>query len=628
MHAIDLRGGKTHNLKGVDLAFEAGELCAITGVSGAGKSSLAMDTLYAEGQRRFVESFSPYARQFLERLDRPPMDRLEPIAAGVAVDRRAPIKSSRSTVATMADLEPYLSALFAREAVPMCPRCNVLAVRSDPHEAAKRITDAHRGELVTITYPLRVDGTEAFLDVRESLLQSGFRRIVAAGKTRDLDTVAPSEVLADGRGQLDVVIDRVALDALSKDRIAAAVETGWSRGKGRADVLFATKEAPLVSLSEGLSCPSCARSFDPPTPTLFSYQSPVGACGSCKGFGRTIGIDWNKVIPNEELSLLQGAIKPWGGKTSQYERKVLKKYCADQGIPLEAPWKTLTDAQRQAVIEGQGTWSGKKYPGVRAWFKWLETRTYKMHVRVLLSRYRAYNLCEACDGKRLSDTSLAYRVDGLDLGAWHALEIRSARAHLERLADLRGQGKLAKEELFTRLSYLERVGLGYLTLDRQARTLSGGEAQRVSLTAALGTALTGALFVLDEPTVGLHRRDIPPLVDAMRDLAHRGNVVLVIEHDPLVIASCDRVVELGPKAGDHGGAVTFDGAVADARKKRDSATSRALAGAPSLKSATGDAEDPERARWSKTCSIAFLAGVMARRSKRRSRTTGLTVSRS
>jgi len=571
-----LVGARTHNLRGLDIVLEPGVLVAITGPSGAGKSSLAIDTLYAEGQRRFVESFSPYARQFLERLDRPPMEKLEPVAAGVAVDRRAPIKSSRSTVATMADLEPYLSAVFAREAVPVCPDCGVLARRTDADVAARRVLEQKRGSRAVVTYALRVDGAEAFLDVREGLLKEGYRRVLVGGEARDLDELAPSAVTKDGRGTLHVVVDRLKLDPKDRPRLVAAVESAWG-GAGRPAHVHVEGESEPVAIAHGLVCPKCARSFPPPSPSLFSYQSPVGACPSCRGFGRTIGVDYAKVIPNEDLSIDKGAIRAWTGKTSQYERRVLGKWCKTHGIPTDAPWRELTATQKKQVIEGEGKWTGGRYPGVSAWFKWLETRTYKMHVRVLLSRYRSYDLCAACGGKRLAPASLAYQVQGFDLGQWHAMEITDAVARLAALEPVTGQGRIAQSELVARLTYLREVGLGYLTLDRQARTLSGGEAQRVSLTAALGTALTGALFVLDEPTVGLHPSDVPPLVDAMRELAARGNIVLVVEHDPLVIAACDRVIELGPGSGANGGAITFDGAVASALKKSELATARAFA---------------------------------------------------
>ncbi|MBL8740058.1 MAG: excinuclease ABC subunit A, partial [Myxococcales bacterium] len=575
MFPIQLVGAKTHNLRGIDLVLRPGELCAVTGPSGAGKSSLAIDTLYAEGQRRFVESFTPYARQFLERLDRPPMEKLDPIAAGIAVDRRAPVKSSRSNVATLADLEPYLSALFASEAVPTCPTCGIPAERSDAIGHAEKLVTEHKGKRAIVVYPLRIDGTESYLDAREALLRDGYGRVLVGGETRDLESLAPSAVFGDGRGTLSVVVDRLKLAKDERGRLAAAVETAWRRAHDHA-VVHIEGEIEPRGVTQGLACPRCEKRFPMPKAAMFSYQSPIGACGTCKGFGRTIGIDFSKVVPNENLSLNGRAIKPWNGKTSQYERRMLKKYCEKHGIPMDRPWRELTDMQKTAVLEGEGSWKNGRYPGVRAWFQWLETKTYKMHVRVLLSRFRAYDICRDCDGKRLSKTSLAYRVADLDLGAWHQLEIREARRLLASLAPRGGHGTLAQKELATRLGYLERVGLGYLSLDRQARTLSGGEAQRVALTAALGTELVGALFVLDEPTVGLHPCDVEPLVLAMRELAERGNVVLVVEHDPQVIAACDRVIELGPGAGEAGGRVVYDGPVRGVLGRDELATARAL----------------------------------------------------
>ncbi|AUX21811.1 excinuclease ABC subunit A [Sorangium cellulosum] len=567
MHPICLRGARTHNLQGIDLDFRPGELVAIVGVSGAGKSSLALDTLYSEGQRRFVESFSPYARQFLERLERPPIDALEPVAAGVAVDRRAPVKSSRSTVATMADLEPYFCALFAREAVPVCPSCEAPAARTDPARAAELAASAHEGSTALVTYPIPVEGTERFLDVRESLLAAGYRRLLVRGETRDLDSVAPSEALS-GTDKVEVIVDRVRVAPRERRRLGAAIEEAWKGGGGDASLHLHHKAeanggngagATRLRLVRGLACPSCARAFEPPRPGLFSYQSPTGACSSCRGFGRTLGIDYDKVIPDPSKSIAGGAIRPWNSRSTTWERKLLRAFCERKGIRTDRPWRDLSEAQRALVLEGEGSWSQGKYPGVKAWFRWLETRTYKMHVRVLLARYRTYDVCDACHGKRLSQESLLYRVGGLDLAAWHDLELREARARLEAERAQTGQGEMARRELIARLGYLERVGLGYLSLARQARTLSGGEAQRVALTAALGTSLTGALFVLDEPTVGLHPTDIPPLVAAMRELADRGNAVLVIEHEPIVIQASDRVVELGPGAGKQGGRVTYDG---------------------------------------------------------------------
>jgi excinuclease ABC subunit A len=574
MLPIRLRGARTHNLRGIDLELPPGQLVAVTGPSGAGKSSLALDTLYAEGQRRFVESFSPYARQFLERLERPPMDELAPVAATVAVDRRAPVKSSRSTLATMADLEPYLAALFAREATPRCPDCGLEAIATSPRDAAARLAEAHEGARAIVTYAVHVDDAEQFLELREALAKDGYRRLVVAGAVREIDEVRPSEATAPGV-RVEVVVDRVSVGRRDARRLQEAIEAAWTRGAGRAEMR--AEGGAHVTVARGLVCPKCARAFDPPRPGLFSYNSPFGACDSCRGFGRVIAIDWDKVIPDPGKTLGAGAIKPWGGASTTWERGILEKFCRREKIPLDVPWGKLRASQRTAVLDGEGDWHHGKYPGVKAWFEWLEGRTYKMHVRVLLSRYREYTVCGACKGSRLNATALAYQVAGLNLGGWHALTVGDALARLGAYAAHDPQGKRVKEQLASRLGYLDAVGLGYLTLDRQARTLSGGEAQRAGLTTALGAALTGTLFVLDEPTVGLHATDVPALARVMRELSRAGNTVMVVEHEPLVVRTCDRALEMGPGAGPHGGRILFDGTPADLAKRTDLPTGKAWA---------------------------------------------------
>ncbi|MCL2726218.1 MAG: excinuclease ABC subunit UvrA [Polyangiaceae bacterium] len=580
MLPIRLRGASTHNLRNIDLDLEAGELVALTGPSGAGKSSLAIDTLYAEGQRRFVESFSPYARQFLERLERPPVTSLDPVAAAVAVDRRAPVKSSRSTVATLTDLEPYLAALFACEAVPTCPDCNEPAVATSAGDAANRVVLEFGGGRAVVSYPVRVESAESYLGLREELVKEGYRRLVVGGTMREIDEVRPSDAARPDVG-VEVVIDRLEVRERDQRRLQQAIETAWVRGDGRALLTRVDDELHRKVIARGLVCPSCARPFDPPRPGLFSYNSPLGACADCRGFGRVIAVDWNKVIPDKSKTIAQGAIKAWTGKSSEWERTVLKRFAKKRKISLDVPWEKLPAEERRLVIEGEGTWEDGKYPGVAAWFKWLEGRTYKMHVRVFLSRYRNYVPCATCGGARLNKTARTYRVGGLDLGGWHGLTVEEARARLANVAPANPQGRRVKEELSTRLAYLDAVGLSYLTLDRQARTLSGGEAQRASLTTALGASLTGTLFVLDEPTVGLHASDVPRLAEAMSHLAGAGNTVLVIEHDRSVVERCSRVIEMGPLAGPGGGRILFSGTPRELLAS-DTATGRAwrLAGSP------------------------------------------------
>jgi excinuclease ABC subunit A len=602
MLPVRLTGARTHNLRGVDLTLRPGELVAMTGRSGSGKSSLAIDTLYAEGQRRFVESFSPYARQFLERLERPPIEALDPVAASVAVDRRAPIKSSRSTLATMADLEAYLAGLFGCEAVPVCPTCGVLAETPSLAEVARRITSEWAGAKAILGYRARARATEDFLEIREGLARDGYRKLWVDGALLDIDAVRPSDVTA-ARGTFDVVIDRVSIGPDGARRLEEALEVAWKRGSGRAEMwaerpaarekgqlsLASLSPAEHVPIARGLACPKCARTFEPPHPGLFSYNSPLGACEACRGFGRTIAIDWGKVFPDPEKTLEAGAIRPWCGKSSEWERTVLARFAKRKKIPMDVPWGTLTAAQRDLVVEGEGTWTGGKYPGVRAWFRWLEGRTYKMHVRVLLARYREYTPCPSCNTSRLNATALSYRVGGKNLAEWHALSVKDALAATRVLVPRDPQGHRVKTELETRLGYLERVGLGYLSLDRQARTLSGGEAQRAGLTTALGASLTGTMFVLDEPTVGLHPSDVPALGEAMRELSRAGNAVIVIEHDEGIVRSADRIVEMGPGAGKEGGTILYDGPPAGLAQRLDTPTGRAWSRASSA-----SAERPPR----------------------------------
>ncbi len=621
MKKTELRGARTNNLKDVDLDLEAGTLVAIAGPSGAGKSSLAFSTLYAEGQRRYVESFSAYARQFLERLARPPVRSLEPIAAGIAVDRQAPVRTSRSTVGTMTEVADYAKSLWARASVLHCRSCGQPVVRDSAESAADSVLQRGTGARITVTYPVPVVDAEAFLGVRDSLIGEGYRRVRVAGEVRDLDAVRPSDVLGEPTAgvakktkkaapkkaskktakagavasaprapltMLEVVADRTVARADSRARLVDALEQAMKRGEGRASVIVEGGET--LRFSRGLHCARCDIAYRDATPGLFSFNSALGACETCRGFGRVIGIDWDKVLPDPWKSLEGGAIACWGGPSTQWERKELAKWADKAGVPRRTPIKDLTAEQLAWLKDGDGVGYPRGWWGLRGWFQWLEGRAYKMHVRVLLSRFRSYETCLSCAGARLKPDALLHRLAGKDIASWLSMPAAEARLFLDeaeaevaRAHTMEPATQLLLRELRARLGTLEDVGLGYLTLDRASRTLSGGESQRVSLTSALSSSLTGAMFVLDEPTVGLHPSDVEKLVDVVGRLAERDNVALVVEHDSALLRAADRVVELGPAAGEHGGRIVFDGPP-EALARAQTVTGKALSAGPLVRS--------------------------------------------
>ncbi|HEX2676481.1 MAG TPA: excinuclease ABC subunit A, partial [Polyangiales bacterium] len=585
MRAIQIRGARTHNLRGLDLDIQPGSFVVVTGPSGAGKSSLAFGTLYAEGQRRYVESFSAYARQFLERLARPDVDSLEPVPAAIAVDRRAQVKTSRSTVATLTELSDYAKQLWAASAELWCTRCGEKVHSHSPDSAAARVLDVLQGERVVVTYPLPVSDAEHYLGVREALARDGYRRLWHDGAAHEIDELRPSDLLGDaavsGKKKrapagktakaakkktptngaaamaplgttLRVITDRAEARPADRSRLTEALEAAFDRGAGRVEVF--TPQGKSLAFSRGLSCDGCGAEYRRPSPGLFSYNSPIGACDTCRGFGRVIDVDWAKVFPDPKKTLAQGAIKPWMGKATTWERKLLTRYCQRSGTPMDLPYEKLSAKQKEALIEGDGGGWRNGYPGLRRWFKWLESRAYKMHVRVLLSRYRKYVECTACHGTRFKPEVLGYKVQGRTLPELYSLSVREAHAFVRELQQSAPahdpSHAQVMQECLARLSTLEAVGLGYLTLDRAARTLSGGELQRVSLTSALGAELTGTLFVLDEPTVGLHPTDVAALLPAVKRLACADNVVVTVESDESFVLGADRVIELGPGAGE------------------------------------------------------------------------------
>ncbi|GKS86823.1 excinuclease ABC subunit UvrA [Acidovorax sp. SUPP1855] len=614
---IRIHGARQHNLKNLDLDIRTGELTVVTGPSGSGKSSLVFDTLYAEGQRRYVETFSAYARQFLDRMDKPAVDKVEGVPPAIAIDQTNPVRSSRSTVGTMTELNDHLKLLFAR-AGQLFDRQTAQPVRHDSPETIyaelqRRCAEAGDPRVV-LTFPVELPANTSPEQVEQWLSASGFTKVQA-----EREVATPT----GPRKLLDVVADRFRLGNAEKARVVEAIEVAIKRGTGRLNVyrLVDDGEPELWRFSTGLHCPDSDLRYSEPIPSMFSFNSAVGACDTCRGFGRVIGVDYGLVIPNEKLTLRAGAIKTIQTPAWKEAQDDLMRHAETAGIPRDTPWYKLTDDQKQWVIGGapgykDGQWN-KQWYGIKRFFEYLESKAYKMHIRVLLSKYRSYTPCPTCGGARLKTESLLWRVGskedadiaidparrfmpqgvqwsraqlealpGLCLHDLMLLPIDRLRRFFDRMELPEGDAaaggdaqalKLLHEEITTRLKYLCDVGIGYLTLDRQSRTLSGGEVQRINLTTALGTSLVNTLFVLDEPSIGLHPRDMHRITEAMLRLRDAGNTLVVVEHDPAVMLAADRVIDMGPGPGERGGSIVFDGTTGELRRA-DTLTGQYLAG--------------------------------------------------
>ena len=570
--AIRIRGARQNNLKNLDLDIPVNELIVVTGVSGSGKSSLVFDTLYAEGQRRYVETFSPYARQFLDRMDRPAVDAIEGIPPAIAIDQTNPVRTSRSTVGTMTELNDHLKLLFARAAVLHCRSCGH-AVRRDTADSIHAMladrSAASGDPRLLLTFPVPVPKNFTGTEIKALLAGQGYTRI--------------HEERADA---LQVIQDRFRWSAVEAARAGDAIEAALKVGQGRLDVYPQRDDGTTGSpwrFSTALHCPDCDIHYKEPTASTFSFNSALGACESCRGFGRTIGVDFGLVIPDAALSLRDGAIKPWQTESYKECQTDLLKFARKRGVPVDIPWAELSREQRSWVIEGEGEWTKNVWYGVKRFFAWLETKAYKMHIRVLLSRYRSYTECGACGGARLKPDALLWRLGqpSLNIRELMLLPIDKTREFFAKLAlpaPLDEAADLLLTEVRTRLKYLTDVGLGYLNLDRQSRTLSGGEVQRINLTTALGTSLVNTLFVLDEPSIGLHARDVGRIVGVMERLRDAGNTLIVVEHDPKVMRAADRLIDIGPGPGEHGGEIVFDGRVGALAQARGSLTADYLLG--------------------------------------------------
>ena len=565
---IRIRNARQNNLKNLDLDIPLNALTVVTGVSGSGKSTLAFDILYAEGQRRYVESFSAYARQFLDRMDKPDVEAIEGIPPTIAIDQSRPVRTSRSTVGTMTELHDHFKLLFAKIAVLYCRGCERIVERDSPQSIFTKLGALPEGTPMVLTFPLP-PSTVAWDDVRNGLRQAGFQRLLVGCAIQEIDEIDQAPA---GNEALQVIVDRFTFRPENKKRIAGSMEQAFHYGKGRLNLFLPQDDWRCEPFSNHLHCPHCEISYRDPVPNLFSFNSPLGACETCRGFGRVIDIDLDLVLPDPGKSLSAGAIKPWINRARRTRR--LLDFCERKKIPTKKPWGELTDKQKNLVIEGDG-----EYKGIRGWFRRLERKSYRMHVRVLLARYRAYLLCPECQGSRLKTDGLHYRIDGKDIAQINAMSVGAAQRFFQELKPAGALDQVASlilDEIRRRLGYLVGVGLEYLTLDRQSRTLSGGELERVDLTTAIGSSLVNTLYVLDEPSIGLHPRDSRRLVEILQRLRANQNTVIVVEHDPEIIKECDHIIDLGPKAGEQGGKIMFAGSYAELLRDEQSLTAAYL----------------------------------------------------
>src|SRR5437762_3749818 len=584
---VEIRGARQNNLKGIDLDLPLGKLTVVTGPSGSGKSSLAFDTIYAEAQRRYVETFSPYMRQFLDRMDKPRVDEIRGIPPAIAIEQANPVKSSRSTVGTMTEINDYLKLLMPRIVRAFCPNCGREIRPETARSIADHIFQELSGQNALITFWVAVPPkTEprAFFDF---IQQQGYLRVWIDDEIVRVDSDKKIKHLG---ARVQVVQDRIAISDANRTRLVEAIETALRFGKDKINVIAMSAEQSKIEnrkskiqelpFSTGWHCAHCDLDIRPPTPGLFSFNNPLGACPECRGFGRTIAIDLNKAIPDRSLSIAQGAVRVFRGEEMGESQRDLMRACAREEIDVRMPFEELPKADQDFVINGEARdedtdveelAENDRWYGVRGFFKWLESKTYKMHVRVLLSRYRAYTTCPSCKGGRFQPAALNYRIVSRATGETRETARTLPEIALLSISDARklfadlslppndSTAAMLRNEVVARLRYLCEVGLGYLTLDRSTRTLSGGEVQRVNLTTCLGASLVNTLFVMDEPSVGLHPRDVGRLVRVMHDLRDKGNTLLVVEHEEQIIRAADNLIDLGPGRGENGGELVWSG---------------------------------------------------------------------
>ncbi len=595
-----VRGARVHNLKNVTVEIPHNAMTVVTGVSGSGKSSLAFDTVYAEGQRRYVESLSAYARQFLERMEKPDVDEISGIAPAVAIRQKNSTRNPRSTVATSTEIYDYLRLLFARCGQTFCIKCGREVRKDSPEDIANKVLALATGRRFYVMYLLHVASAEPSATGKraskkkpaaptaETLRQTltelqkrGFNRLYQDERVHEFSS---PETLLDVNfaKPVYVLVDRLSVNPEARSRLVDSIEICYREGGGEAVLEFiadqAGNAAERLTFNERFECKNDGTLYQEPEPRLFSFNNPYGACPRCQGFGNTIDFDLNLVVPDPSKSLDDGAIEPWTKPRYRVLMQEARKFAKTRGIPTNVAWRQLTAEQRRLILEGDPE---NDFEGVKGFFNWLERKKYKLHVRVFLSRYRGYATCPECGGTRLRAEARAVRITGKSITDLCKLTVKEARVFFGSLQLTESQAKIADkilEEIRSRLQFLDEVGLDYLTLDRLTSTLSGGESQRIQLATSLGSHLVGALYVLDEPSIGLHPRDTHRLIEILRSLRDLGNTVLVVEHDPDTIESADRILDLGPGAGELGGKLLFAGTYEEILKDPKSITGRYLSG--------------------------------------------------
>jgi excinuclease ABC subunit A len=567
-----IRGARVNNLKNVSLELPRNNLIVITGVSGSGKSSLAFDTIYAEGQRRYVESLSAYARQFLERMNKPDVDFIQGIAPAISIEQKTISKNPRSTVGTTTEIYDYLRLLYARIGKTYCLNEGQLVRRDSVQTVLDRLEAIEDGARLYILFPLHSHEGHSIEEELETLRKRGFARIFVKGDIFDLEDI--QSIDAD-KTDIYVLVDRLGWKRDDTSRITDSLETAFNEGDGYIRLRF-HESGEEWNFSNRYECSVCATAYIEPDPQLFSFNSPAGACPMCQGFGRTTGIDPNLVIPNEKLSLSENAVQPWSTpKHSKHQRDLLRS-AKEKGIPTDVPWRELSEAQREFVWKG-----AKGFKGIRGFFKTVEDKNYKMHYRILMARYRGYTTCEKCEGSRLRPDARATLISGKSLGELVVMSIEKLRDFFLSVELNEYETEVAErilEEINKRLGILVDIGLSYLTLDRLSHTLSGGESQRINIAASLGSTLVGALYVLDEPTIGLHPRDNARLIDILMSIRNLGNTVLVVEHDAEMMQLADLIVDIGPLAGENGGEIVAIATPKKIIRHKNSLTGQFLAG--------------------------------------------------